>query len=251
MDRLRSSINLVLAGGQLVAPFLLFPRGFEVDVPGSPAEPTPIVPAAYAFSIWWLIFVGALAQAVLAVLPRYQRHPVLRQIGWLTAATYAAGILWMVVARFGPAWPTLPLIVMMLGLMGAAYALAAPALEGERLELRILVVVPLSLYAGWLSIAVFANVSELLASLEVAGFLDELRTWSIAMLGLAIMVALEGVVLGGGGLGSIVYAATVAWALVGIVVANYGDAVAIMAGIGVLIVLLALLLRRRKEPGLE
>lgn len=249
MDRLRSITILVLAVGQILAPFLLFPRGFQVDIPGSPAEATPIVPAAYAFHIWWLIFAGALAQAVLGVLPRYQRHPVLRRIGWLTAATYAASILWMVAARFGPGWLTLPIIMVAFLAVGTAYAWASAALVGGRGVVHSLIVAPLALYAGWLSVAVLANVSELLAALDVGWFTGDLRTWTVALLGIGTMVAIEGIILGGGGLGSIVYAATVVWALVAIVVANIGSPVAYMAGVSAAIVLLSLALRRRSEPG--
>lgn len=245
MDRLRSIVVLVLALGQIVVPAVLFSRGFQVDVPGSPTEPTPIVPATYAFGIWWLIFAGALAQAVLGVLPRYLEHPVLRRIGWLTALLYAASIAWIIVARFGPNWLTLPIIVVMLAAAGTAYAWASSTLLRASWLLRGLVVVPLALYAGWLTVATFANLSELLAAYDVAWFTRNLLPWTIVLLGVATVVAIEGIILGAGGVGSLVYAGTVVWALVAIVVANAGSPVAFVAVGGIVTVLLALALRYR------
>lgn len=245
MDRLRSILNLVLAVGQIAVPVLLFRRGFEVDVSGPRFEPTPIVPADYAFAIWGPIFLGSLAYAIVGVLPRYLQHPLFRRIGWLTAATFAASTLWMVFARFGPLWVTLPLIVVGLATALPAFLQAARWPARERPLVSGLVVVPLALYAGWLSLAVFANVSETLQAYDVAWFTRELTLWTLVLLTLATLVAVMGI-LGSGG--SIAFAAAVLWGLVAIVVANAGTLVAGVATAFVVVATLALVLRRVYPP---
>lgn len=241
MDRLRAVINLVLAVGQLAAPAILFPSGFQADVAGPLSEPTPIVPAEYAFVIWGPIFLGALAYAILGVLPRFLRDPLLRRIGWLTATTFAASIGWLVLARFGPNWLTVPTIVVMLLAIGPAFLRAARSPEAGRPLVRWLVVVPLALYAGWLSLAVFANLSESLAALGVRWFLRDVTPWTVAFLALATALAVQGIRWSRG---SIAYAAAVVWGLVAIVVANAGTLVGWVATASVLIATLTLVARR-------
>lgn len=240
MDRLRSIVILLLALAQIIVPFLLFPRGFEIDVGSTMQGSTPIVPAEYAFSIWGPIFLGSLALAVVGVLPGYVSHPLLRRIGWLVAATFAASTLWMVVARFGPNWLTLPLILIGFATMGTAFVWASRWPTRGDWVLTGLVVVPLGLYAGWLSIAVFANLSEVLAAAGVAWFVADLGVWTIILLVLATFVALEGILLSGG---SLAYAAAVTWGLVAIIAANSGTTIAWVAAGAVVAVLVTLLAR--------
>ncbi len=244
MDRLRAIVNFVLAVGQIAAPVLLFPHGFQEEV-GRASDPTPIVPAEYAFAIWGVIFLGALAQSIVGLLPRWVRDPLFRRIGWLTAATYAASILWMVIATTGPNWLTVPIIVVMLAAVGPAFLLAARSPSASRPLVRWLVVVPLALYAGWLSVAVFANVSEVLAAVDVAWFTRDLTRSTLVLLTLATLLAVLGIV---SSRGSIAYAATVAWALVAIVVANGSSLVGWVAAAYVLVAALAVGVRRVRPP---
>lgn len=240
MDRLRAVITLVLAVVQIIAPLFVFPRGFQVDVSGAPVESTPIVPAGYAFSIWGVIYLGAVASAIVGVLPRYADDPVFRRIGWLAAVTYAGSTVWLLFARFGPNWLTLPVIVVMVVAAGRALRSATRSPAPVRPLVRWLVVAPLGLYAGWLAIATFANLSEVLAGLRVEWFTRALVPWTLVLLTLATLVAAQAIVRSRG---SIAYTAAVVWALVAITVAR-GDGVvawvaASYAAVAVLVVVLS------------
>lgn len=244
MDRLRSIVVLLFALAQIIVPLVLFRGDMQGELMGGGMPSTPIVPATYAFSIWGLIFLASLAYAITGLLPRYLEHPLFRRIGWLTAVTYAASTLWMVVARFGPNWLTLPIIIVGLLAAGAAFLAAAQhrmCAEDDEPVLRWLVVVPAALYAGWLSVAVFANLSEVLALYDVDWFTRNLTQWTIILLVLATLLAIEGVLLSGG---SIAYAAAVGWGLLAIIVANAGTVVAWVAAGGLLAVLATVALRR-------
>lgn len=243
MDRVRAVITLVLAVTQIIAPAFLFPRGSQVDVSGAPVDPTPIVPAGYAFSIWGVIYLGALASAIVGVVPRYTSDPVLRRIGWLTAITYAGSTVWLLFARFGPNWLTLPVIVVMLAAAGGALSLAARSPVPVRPLLRWLVVVPLGLYAGWLSVAAFANLSEVLAGLRAEWFTRALVPWTLVLLTLATLVAAQLIVRSRG---SIAYTAAVVWGLVAIGVARGEGLVAWAAGAAAVVLLLVLVLVLRR-----
>lgn len=232
MDRARQASVLVLALGQVAAPPLLFPDGFRVATPGPvpAAGPTPLEPAGYAFIIWSAIFGGSLAYAVLQAGPGARADPLYRAIGWRTAVGFSASIGWLAAARFGPLWATVPLIMIMWTALTSAFVMArritlvAGAAPSQR-QARALVLLPLALYAGWLSVAIFANSAEVLRAYGVGIFERAPVPWSIAALLIAAAV-------GAGLLArthySLGYAAAVEWALVGIAVANVSRGISIV-----------------------
>ena len=84
-DSVRQALNLVLAIAQPVTAVLAFPPGS--DFFKAESDP-PIVPAAYAFSIWSLIFGSSIAYAIRQALPRYREDLLLRQCRDWTAAVF-------------------------------------------------------------------------------------------------------------------------------------------------------------------
>lgn len=106
---------------------------------------------------------------------------------------------------------------------------------------RYLVVVPISVHAGWVTVATVANISAALWASGITNFILPATVWTCVMtvaaglIGAAVTVVSRGI---------ITYALTIIWALIGILVANIVIAsnlsIAITAGIMAAIVAVAL-----------
>jgi hypothetical protein len=217
-DRLRQGLNLVLAVSMPVTTFLAFGTGtsFEEATRTEAGDP-PIVPAGYAFIIWAFIYAGSVAYGVFQALPARRGDGLLRRAGFFTAAAFLGMSLWLVMARFGWVWLTVVCIVWILACLAGAFSrivrYGAPPTSTE----RYLVVLPVSVFTGWVTVAAFANTS---AALRASGLHDLVlseQTWTVVMLLAAGLVGSAVTVASRGNAG---YALTVVWALIAIAVAN-------------------------------
>lgn len=222
-DIIRQSLNLILAVGQLLLPPLWFATGFNEGTAATPpiADPNPATPAGYAFAVWGAIYLGAATYAVVQALPRNREDPFFRRVGWWTVIGYTGCCVWLYFASFGPVWATVPVIVVMILSLGRAFVVASDLFYAEKTWQRLITVVPLSIYAGWISAATFVN------------FADVIPAYGFDRFGMSGAEFGRLVVLMAGGTAFAfalrtkafpVYIGTVVWALVGIIVANGGTA---------------------------
>lgn len=120
--------------------------------------PTLLVAAGYAFAIWGLIFLLDVVYGLWQATGRRRSDALLDRIAPATAAGFALTALWMPLFSQGLFW--LCLLVIFGALACIAWAAlqlsrAAPV-EGGRLWAWL----PLSLHAGWLSLAAFLNLAQ-------------------------------------------------------------------------------------------
>jgi hypothetical protein len=156
---------------------LLGPTNGEI----SNRYPTLIVAAGYAFAIWGPIFlldvVFGIAQAgVRATDAR------LRRIRVLSATGFALTSLWMVVFTLQWFWLALAIIWGSLGcLLGAAWLASHTRshLRGPWWQW-----LPLSLHAGWVSLAVFLNVAQVVVAFELLP-VERMLPWTLVLFALA------------------------------------------------------------------
>jgi hypothetical protein len=217
-DRLRQGLNLVLALAMPVTTFLAFSTGtsFEEATRTEAGEP-PIVPAGYAFIIWAFIYSGSVAYAVFQALPAQQENDLLRRVGPFTAAAFLGTSWWLVLARFGWVWLTVVCIAWILASLAVAFFRIVQAGPTATAAEHYLVVLPVSVFTGWVTVAIFANTS---AALRVSGLQDvglSEGTWTISMLLVAGLIGSTVTVASRGNAG---YALAVIWALIAIAVAN-------------------------------
>jgi hypothetical protein len=252
-DRMRQAANVVLSIAQQLAPLLAFVTGVGVDISTRAAqgEPTAIEPAGYAFGIWAFIYPACIAYGVYQTLPSRRENPLLRRIGHLTASAFLATTLWAVAAQMTSddwLWLTVPIIVWMLVTLLAALGRMAKFRGRLTPADRAFVVVPLSVFAGWITVATFANTSVFsLTGFDNFGLSD--AQWTILRLVAATVLAALATRATGGNL---LYALTVVWALVGIVVTNVvyrpDVAVAAMAAAAAILELVVLAWVRAGSP---
>jgi hypothetical protein len=172
--------------------------------------PTLLVAAGYAFSIWGLIFLLDLLYAFGDAVRRGTNHDALDRARPAAAAGFFLTAAWMPVFSlelFGLAlaiiWAALAAMVW------AAIELSrAPA---PRPRLLTLGWVAVSLHAGWLSLAAFLNLAQVLVAWEVPGIFG----LSVALFAAAALVLL-GVQRRMGG--NLPYAAAALWGLAAVYV---------------------------------
>lgn len=206
----------------------------------------PEVPAGYAFSIWGVIFALALVYSVWQALPAGGTSEAARQTRATAWLLFALSTAWMLIAQFGgPNAALAAIIVVMLVLALRLIAMAATAAEIETRAAYALTVPLFGLYAGWLTLAAFLNLSSLA------------RDFGLAPLGLPESLYAGAVIAAGAALalimvlrlrGNVWYAAAALWGLVGVVVANLSgglEAVALVAaGLAVALLLAEAAARR-------
>lgn len=170
--------------------------------------PTLLIAAGYAFSIWGLIFALDIAFGVW----QWRRDaPWLRRARAYAAVGFALTAAWMPV--FSQQWFWLALAVIWLAL--AALVLAAreavrgsPPVRGQAVFARL----PLSMHAGWLSLAAFLNTAQVIVAYRLLPVTDMLP-WSLVLYGLATVLLLGVNALLRGATG---FVAAVLWGLVAV-----------------------------------
>jgi len=161
-DRLRQFSNLVTAPLMWVLSTLSFfdpnarsPEGL------SKINESQLVPLGVAFSIWFPIFVGCIAYGILQASGANRTRNIFRQIGPWTAAGFSLICIWSLISAYAPAnlaqfGTALVFIPAMLCLVKAMLVLSHRSEELDRIE-KLCIFIPLSLIAGWTSLAVFLN----------------------------------------------------------------------------------------------
>lgn len=186
--------------------------GFEPDQFPIPQHDPPVQPAGYAFAIWGVIYAWLVASAAFGLAAR-ANAPDWGEMRPYLALSLGVGAAWLPVAQVSPVLATV-LIGLMLGLALAALR-RAPRLD------RWWARAPVGLYAGWLTAASAVALGLMLAGYGLLGGPAAAVICLLLAFGLAWWV-----------LGRLPdcpeYAIGVAWALIGVAVANLGSHTGIM-----------------------
>lgn len=176
--------------------------------------------AGWAFSIWGLIYAGL---AAFAVFQLRDRSEALRRVRWPAAAAALGCGLWLVAAGLDRRWLTVAVIAAS-AVAAVVAAVAAKRAGQPSLAFRLFALWPLSLLAGWLTIAGFIN---LLTVLTAEGAIPgEARTpAALAGVGAAALVTLAVAAR----TRLVVYAAPVVWGLVAVAAAARTDGRPVLA----------------------
>lgn len=185
-------------------------------------------PADYAFAIWGLIYVATLVQVIHQLLPSQRNADAHDLLAKLVAAANVLAMAWIVVFRNDLITSSVLVIALTLAVSCALFIHSSRAVA--RHELGKWVLVPASLWFGWLSVATLANVSLWLVAMgwPETGNPD----WTFAAIGLATALGL----VVGTRYRNWIYPAVIAWADIAIWVERREDAravalVALLAGV--------------------
>ena len=193
----------------------------------SDENPTLVVPAGYAFAIWGPIYALSLAYAAYQALPSKREDPLLRRVGWWTAAAFAGTGAWVplfAARRFVLAQVT---IVAIAACLTVAFLRVAREDNGPEAGpgKRWLVAPTLGFFFGWLTAAAVVG----FATTDVAlgrrgeGLGAAVGGAGLLLLGAGLASAVLLVARSGPVAGSLAYAAAVLWALVAVVAEHHQE----------------------------
>lgn len=241
---------LLAAAVQITFPFFVNPFR-DGGQPVRAAVPSQIEPAGYAFGIWGPIYVAAIVYAVWQLTAPGRRDAVTSRIAPLAVVLYAGSSLWLAAAQYGPLWATMPILAVMALCAVTALMLATQG-EDRSLQRSLCLILPFGLYAGWTVCATFVNVAEVAPAYGFARFGLSVPAYAVASIGVLTFVAAFALWLTRANLA---FAATVAWALVAIIVAarqkGFEPSVVMAAGAALVAVVALTVLSRMLRRGTD
>lgn len=182
----------------------------------SDRHPTLLVAAGYAFSIWGLIFLLDLVHAFWQARRGVRDDATLQAIAPWTAAGFALTTLWMPLFSLADAQPALFWLCLWVIFAALGCVLrSAMMLSNDASPRRgqwAWAWLPLSLHAGWLSLAAFLNLAQVIVAFRLLPT-DDMTAWSLLLLAIAAALLLWA---NARMRGNIAYAAAALWGLVAV-----------------------------------
>jgi hypothetical protein len=238
-DVLRQVVTVMTYVGTVAvnAAAVVIPLGGQTTAQLSDRFPALVVPADYVFSIWSVIYVLLLAFTVTQALPGRREDPTLRRLGYLPSLAGVLNAMWVVLWQYQVFVLTVPVMVALLvTLIGIWLRLREPGMGRGRLD-GWLVVLPFSVYLGWITVATIANVSQQLYGAGFRGGPFPEPAWAVAVLlfGFAIAAVMVG------RRRDVAYGAVIVWAYVGIAVKQVAEVIVAVAALGMALTVLGLM----------
>lgn len=212
-EKVKQSVVLVVTWIGIIAPL---PAAIASFRPGGVAdtfrEPL-LTPAPWAFIIWLPIYLGLLALAVYQALPAQETDPRLVALRPWLAVSAVLNALWLSAVAADLRWS--PVLIIFALLAAALVMRRALGIGVQQTGLMRPLGYALSIYAGWLTLAVIVNTSS---ALLISGWVGNASLWAVIMLivGTGIGLAVRA------GWRDPVYGGVFVWTLLAIVVAQWG-----------------------------
>jgi hypothetical protein len=146
--------------------------------------PTLIVAAGYAFAIWGLIFLLDVLFGIWQTLPANADDPMLQRIRPAAAAGFGLTAAWMIIFPMQLFWLALAVIWLDLACLLYCADVLSRNKRASPGGARWPALVPLSLHAGWLSLAAFLNLAQVIVAYQLLP-VDDMLPWSLVLLAVA------------------------------------------------------------------
>ena len=214
--------------------------------------PTLLVAAGYAFAIWGLIFLLDIAYAVWQLTGTRKTDDTVNRLAPWAFGGFLLTTVWMPLFSMSMFW------LCLLVIFAATFCLirCAMILSHDRTPQEgqwIWAWLPLSLHAGWLSLAAFLNLAQVIVAYKLASTTHQLP-WSLVLFGLAALMLL---MVNLRMRGNIDYVVAALWALVAVYVKQSDSGLAgaqtaawVALAIGIVLLLQTMMLRRKYPGGL-
>lgn len=203
-------VAILFAGAPFLSPEF---GGIPPEIYPVSQDKPPVQPAGWAFAIWGVIYLGLIVHGLYGVWKckedvawEHGRFALLISLG--------VGIFWLPVALVSPIWATLMIWVMLIGALVSLY-------ETCEAQPSCVAVWPVGLYAGWLTAASFVSIGLLLGGYGIMGETNA----AIVALALASVFAIYNIFK----LKIWTYGFAVTWGFSGIVAANAGEQMLVVA----------------------
>lgn len=178
--------------------------------------PILFVPAGYVFSIWGLIYLALIGFAIYTLMPNGRQDEKIDAIAWWFVAANLFNTAWILLWHYEQFTLTLIPIFGLLISLAAIYLILNVGKSQRKMVTKLLVELPFSIYLGWGTVAVVANVSQALYFNGWRGAPLSEPLWAVIMLVVASILGLLMIFTRK----EVAYPLVLTWAFVGIWVAQ-------------------------------
>jgi translocator protein len=182
----------------------------------SDSFPILFVPAGYVFSIWGLIYLALIVFAIYIITPKGKQDTRVDKIAWWFVAASLFNTAWILLWHYLQFALTLIPIFGLLISLAAIYLLLGVGMREQSLLDRLVVETPFSIYLGWATVAVVANVTQALYFYGWRGAPLSEPAWAVIMLVVASVLGVLMILLRK----EVAYPLVLTWAFIGIWVAQ-------------------------------
>lgn len=172
--------------------------------------PTLLTPAGYAFSIWGLIYLGMVAYGIWQLLPAQRKSSLPDAVAQPLTLANLGSAAWVVLFAYEQILPSVGVMLLVLAALVVAYGRARRRVLVDAAPAWVSV--PFAMYLGWISVAATINV---IIGLQAVGLHFSGGTPVLLAYCLILFIVVLALVMSRA-FSAIVFALTVAWALVGI-----------------------------------
>lgn len=174
--------------------------------------PTGFTPAGWVFAIWSLIYLGLIAFGIFALRVSPARSARVRGIEPAYLISCVANATWIFMWHYGRIAWSFALMVVLLGSLMVVYVRLRSTPAASTAE-RVCVDMPFSLYFGWITTAILANLAAWFFDMSLYPFNLSMDDWAI----LTVVTATAIYTAVGVRTRDAIYTAVFAWASLGIV----------------------------------
>lgn len=180
------------------------------------------VPAGYVFSIWGLIYLGLIAFTIYQGLSSQKDNILIKKISPAYWVGSLANVIWIFLWHYEIFSLTLvAMMSLLLSLLFIFVQIKKEAQQGMDTKEKWLIIIPFSIYLGWISVATIANVSQVLFFFDWNGWGISAITWTIIMSAIAVCLGL----LMQWRENAASYALVLIWAFIGIAISQADSAI--------------------------
>ncbi|NND72112.1 MAG: tryptophan-rich sensory protein [Rhodothermales bacterium] len=209
-------------------------------------------PAGYTFAIWGVIYLLLLGFVVRQSLGAEADRASLSAISALFKVNCAANAFWLLAWHFEQLLLSMVFMVVILATLVRIYSILKADSSMRSGWDFVFLILPFGVYLGWISVATIANISILQSAYQANDFLISQEAWTI----LKLAVAGAAMLYFARKYSSVEYVIVIAWAALGVAIANGNRpvievsslvlaVVALFLGLGLLI--RRILLQRRQS----
>ncbi len=209
----------------------------------SDSYPNLFTPPGYVFAIWGVIYVLIITFAFYQVRASQREEQYLQDIGLLYVFGAIANIVWLILFHYSYGAPEILLltpipIILLLVILLYTYVRLGIGVKPVPRNQKLAVHLPISVYAGWISLATIANIASFL-NVVVPGIpYATQELWTSAVILIALLITLLMIVLRR----DFAFPLVVIWAAIGIATKQAASALifwtAIASVIGIVVALL-------------
>lgn len=177
-------------------------------------RPIFFLPEAYVFAIWGVIYTLLIGFSIYQFRPVAIKNGSVAKVGWWFVVSCLANMAWLTLFLFDLVWLSTVAMLVILFALGKIYTRLEIGHRQVDWQENWAVLIPFSVYLGWISVATVANfTAALYESGSVTNFLGiGSDIWAVVMMAIAGVLGLAMLIRRS----DIAYALVIVWALIGI-----------------------------------